>query len=119
MPADPRILGDRELLRRAFENVVRNAIRYAPDGSSVDIRLQVAGDWALATVRDYGEGVPEEFLEKICEPFFRVDDSRNSSTGGVGLGLAIAQRAIKLHNGRLHLTNAHPGLSVSVELPLP
>ena len=115
---DPRISGDRELLRRAFENIVRNAIRYSPDGSSVEIHLEAAGESALAIVRDYGEGVPEESLDKLCEPFFRVDDSRNSSTGGVGLGLAIAQRAIRLHNGKLLVANAYPGLRVSVELPV-
>jgi signal transduction histidine kinase len=84
----------------------------------VEIHLEAAGESALASVRDYGEGVPEESLDKLCEPFFRVDDSRNSSTGGVGLGLAIAQRAIRLHNGKLLVANAHPGLRVSVELPV-
>jgi two-component system sensor histidine kinase CpxA len=85
-------------LRRAFENIVRNAIRYALDGSSVEIRLDVTGVSAFATIRDYGEGV--------------------SSTGGVGLGLAIAQRAIRLHRGQLLVANAHPGLEVSIELPV-
>jgi signal transduction histidine kinase len=116
--SDPCLSGDRELLRRAFENVVRNAIRYAPDGSSVEIHLDATGQSAFASVRDYGEGVPEEYLDKLCEPFFRVDSSRNSSTGGVGLGLAIAQRAIRLHNGHLLVANAHPGLEVSIELPV-
>jgi signal transduction histidine kinase len=115
---DPCICGDRELLRRAFENIVRNAIRYAPGGSAVEIRLDSTGPSALARVRDYGEGVPEEYLDKLCQPFFRVDGSRNSSTGGVGLGLAIAQRAIRLHNGQLLVANAHPGLEVSIELPV-
>jgi signal transduction histidine kinase len=116
--ADPCIRGDRELLRRALENIVRNAIRYAPDGSAVEIRLDTTGRSAFARVRDYGEGVPEEYLDKLCQPFFRVDSSRNSSTGGVGLGLAIAQRAIRLHNGQLLVANAHPGLEVSIELPV-
>ena len=116
--ADPCIRGDRELLRRAFENIVRNAIRYAPGGSSVEIRLDATGPSAFATIRDYGEGVPEEHLDKLCQPFFRVDGSRNSSTGGIGLGLAIAQRAIRLHSGQLLVANAHPGLEVSIELPV-
>ena len=116
--ANPLVGGDRELLRRAFENIVRNGIRYAPDGSGVDIRLEVPGQSVRVSVRDYGDGVPEEFLDKLCQPFFRVDDSRNSSTGGVGLGLAIAHRAIGLHHGSLQMENAHPGLRVSVELPL-
>lgn len=115
---DPCVSGDRELLRRAFENVVRNAIRYAPGGSSVEIHVDARGHSAVASVRDYGEGVPEEYLEKLCQPFYRVDSSRNSSTGGVGLGLSIAQRAIRLHSGQLLVANAHPGLKVSIELPI-
>jgi signal transduction histidine kinase len=116
--SDPCICGDRELLRRAFENILRNAIRHAPGGSSVEIHLAATGASAFATIRDYGEGVPEEYLDKLCQPFFRADSSRNSSTGGVGLGLAIAQRAIQLHNGQLSVGNAHPGLEVSIELPV-
>jgi two-component system sensor histidine kinase CpxA len=69
-------------------------------------------------VRDYGPGVPEEALPKIFQPFFRVDDSRDSSTGGMGLGLAIAMRAVGLHNGQVRAENAHPGLRVSIELPV-
>jgi two-component system sensor histidine kinase CpxA len=110
--------GDRELLRRAIENVVRNSIHYAPDGSAVDVKLSSTSDSARICVRDYGPGVPEEALPKIFQPFFRVDDSRESSTGGVGLGLAIAHRAIGLHHGRLWAQNALPGLMVWIELPL-
>lgn len=117
--ANPNVVGDRELLRRAFENIVRNAIRYAPDDSRVEVNLEATGQSANVSVRDYGVGVPEEFLDKLGQPFFRVDDSRNSSTGGVGLGLAIAQRAIGVHHGSLRMENARPGLKVSVELPLP
>jgi signal transduction histidine kinase len=112
------VRGDRELLRRAVENVLRNAIRYAPDGTAVEIGLAGAGDGAAITIRDYGPGVPEESLTRIFTPFFRVDPSRDNSTGGIGLGLAIAQRAINLHHGRLVARNAGPGLVVSIELPL-
>jgi two-component system sensor histidine kinase CpxA len=115
---DPRVQGDQELLRRAFENIVRNAIRYAPEGSAIEMNVDVSAETALVSVRDYGNGVPEEFLDKLFDPFFRVDGSRNSSTGGAGLGLAIAQRAIQLHGGRIEAVNARPGLRVSVELPV-
>ena len=115
----PSVAGDRELLRRAFENIVRNAIRYAPEDSRVEIRLEAAPQSALITVRDYGVGVPDDLLDKLGQPFFRVDDSRTSSTGGIGLGLAIARRAIAVHHGSWRLENAHPGLKVSIELPLP
>ena len=69
-------------------------------------------------MRDYGPGVPEADLERIFVPFFRVDDSRNSSAGGAGLGLTIAQRAVGLHHGQVRAENVHPGLRVTIELPL-
>ena len=102
--------GDREVLRRAIENVVRNAIRYTPAGTSVDVQLDATADTARIAVRDYGPGVPPEALPKIFQPFFRVDDSRYTATGGVGLGLAIASRAIGLHHGKLWAENTTPGL---------
>ncbi len=110
--------GDRELLRRAAENVIRNAIRYAPAESTVEVELTGSHDEARIAVRDYGAGVPEEALSKIFQPFFRVDDARESSTGGVGLGLAIAMRAVGLHHGTMGARNMHPGLQVWIELPL-
>ncbi len=117
--ANPAVWGDRELLRRAFENIVRNAIRYAPADSCVNVSVDVRGQQTHVSIRDYGAGVPEEFLSKLGEPFVRVDDSRDSSTGGVGLGLAIAKRAIAMHHGSLRLENARPGLRVMIELPPP
>jgi two-component system sensor histidine kinase CpxA len=110
--------GDREVLRRAVENVVRNAIRYTPAGTSVEVSLDDTGGAARIGVRDYGPGVPAEALAKIFQPFFRVDDSRHTATGGVGLGLAIASRAIGLHHGKLWAENTTPGLRVWIELPL-
>jgi two-component system sensor histidine kinase CpxA len=115
---DLKVFGNGELLRRAFENIVRNAIRYTPEGSSVDVQLKAGAADATIVVRDYGPGVPEELLSKIFQPFFRVDDSRDGSTGGVGLGLAIARRAIAVHHGRLTAVNANPGLKVQIELSL-
>jgi two-component system sensor histidine kinase CpxA len=111
------VRGDRELLRRAIENVLRNAIRYAPDGSAIDVRLEAAAGKASISVRDYGAGVPEEMLPRIFQPFFRVDGSRDAQTGGVGLGLAIAHRAIGAHHGQIAAENAGPGLRVRMEIP--
>ena len=105
--------GDREVLRRAIENVLRNAIRYSPSGGEIEVKL----DGERISIRDHGPGVPEEALAKIFQPFFRLDDSRDTATGGVGLGLAIAQRAASLHHGKLWVENAHPGLRVWIELP--
>jgi signal transduction histidine kinase len=116
--ANATVFGDRELLRRAVENLIFNAIRYAPLETMVQVTLQSNGGTAKVSVRDYGEGVPEELLEKIFSPFFRVDASRDSSTGGVGLGLAIAQRAVQLHHGEVSARNAAPGLQVDIRIPL-
>jgi two-component system sensor histidine kinase CpxA len=110
--------GDRELLRRAVENVIRNSIRYAPRDSTVEVELTASPGAARIAVRDYGPGVPEEALPKLFQPFFRVDDARESSTGGVGLGLTIAMRAVGLHHGAMWARNVHPGLQVWIELPL-
>ena len=118
--ADANVLieGTRELLRRAIENVLRNAIRYTPEGSAVEVSLDTTAEHARISVRDYGPGVPDEAIEKIFQPFFRIDDSRTSSTGGVGLGLTIAQRAVSLHDGYLKAENVNPGLRVTLEIPL-
>jgi len=112
------VRGDRELLRRAIENVLRNAIRYSPGGSPIEVRLESAAGKASISVRDYGPGVPDEMLPRIFQPFFRVDGSRDSQTGGVGLGLAIAHRAIGAHHGHITAENAAPGLRVRMEIPL-
>ena len=112
MKADP------ELLRRAIENVLRNAIRHAPPHSHIDVTLQRNASNASIAVRDYGPGVPEDALDHIFDAFFRVDSSRDMSTGGIGLGLSITQRAVRFHHGDIRAENANPGLRISVELPL-
>jgi signal transduction histidine kinase len=109
--------GQPELLRRAVENVVRNAIRHAPKGTSVELGLKLVGDTATISVRDHGPGVPDDSLGAIFEPFVRVEGDRSRISGGVGLGLAIARRAVELHRGRITAQNARPGLLVRIELP--
>jgi two-component system sensor histidine kinase CpxA len=117
-PVAVTLSGDEELIRRAVENVIRNAIRYAPPGSSIDIDLKKLGGMAEICVRDYGPGVPAEALPRIFDPFYRVDSDRNRVSGGLGLGLAIARRSVELHKGKLTARNANPGLLVAIDLPL-
>src|SRR3954454_17569535 len=109
--------GDPELLRRAVENVMRNAIRYSPPESPVDVSVARRNGTAVVDVRDRGPGVPEESLPRLFDPFYRVENDRGRNSGGIGLGLSIARRAIELHKGSIRARNAGPGLEVELELP--
>jgi two-component system sensor histidine kinase CpxA len=109
--------GHPELLRRAVENVVRNAIRYAPPDTDINVDAVDSPSGVAITVRDRGPGVPEADLPRLVQPFFRVGDVRDAASGGIGLGLSIASRAVRLHHGSLVVENADPGLRVSMMLP--
>jgi signal transduction histidine kinase len=113
-----RVRGSVELLRSAVENVIRNAVRYTAEGTSVEVALRWRMDTAVLTVRDHGPGVPDAELQHIFEPFYRVSEARERASGGVGLGLSIADRTVKLHRGTIHAANAKDGLIVTIELPL-
>jgi len=117
------VMGHARLLHSAIENVVRNATRYTREGTEVEIRLEKAQDAngaeAVVRVTDSGPGVPEEDLHKLFRPFYRLDDARNRQTGGVGLGLAITERTVRLHGGRVKAANRpEGGLIVEIRLPL-
>jgi two-component system OmpR family sensor kinase len=109
--------GRADLLRRAIENVIRNAVKYTPRGTTAEVELRSTTTSATLTVRDRGLGVPEGELARIFEPFYRADSAHG--TNGFGLGLAIAQRAIRLHGGGIRAANrSGGGLQVEIELPL-
>jgi two-component system sensor histidine kinase CpxA len=113
--------GRRELLYRAIENVIRNAIRYTDAKSRVEIRLHKDGParMALLEVSDRGPGIPEAELESIFRPFYRLDQARNAQTGGFGVGLAIAERAVKLHNGQIRALNrSGGGTTIQISVPI-
>ena len=119
---DYLIEGDPELLRSAVENVIRNATRYTAEGTTVNVSLErekgAHGEETIIRIRDAGPGVPDQALAKIFEPFFRLDDARNRRTGGAGLGLSIADRAVRLHGGQLRASNRKEGgLEVEIRLP--
>jgi two-component system, OmpR family, sensor kinase len=117
------VLGDIELLRSSFENVIRNAVRYSPEGAQVGITARrsqppAGHEYVEVIVYDQGPGVPEKDLALIFEPFYRVDAARDRAGGGEGLGLAIAARAVALHSGVIEARNRQPGgLVVSIMLP--
>ncbi len=113
------VSGDPELLRRAVENVLRNAIRYSPEHAPIEVALAEKPSCATITVRDYGLECSAELLTQIFEPFFQVeDDAREADTGNIGLGLSIAKRAVQLHQGTITAQNASPGLEVRITIPL-
>jgi two-component system sensor histidine kinase CpxA len=116
------INGVEELLRSAIENVVRNAVRFTPEGTAVEVSLRrqngYVDHYAVISVRDRGKGVPEDALEKIFRPFYRAEDARDrQSGGGAGLGLAITERAVRMHGGSIEAVNLSDG-GFSVELSL-
>jgi len=112
------VSGDPELLRRAMENVLRNAIRYSPQDEVINVALTQTAKAATITIRDCGPGVPPEALPEIFKPFFRVEESRDAESGGMGLGLSIAKRAVQMHQGEITAQNAGPGLCVQILIPL-
>ena len=115
---DGQVMGSRELLRRAIENVLRNAVRYSPEGTTILVYLAEKEQSAVIVVRDHGPGVPDEMLARIFDPFFRVEEARNTNGGGSGLGLSIAKRAVQAHHGSIAAENAAPGLRVTLAIPL-
>jgi two-component system sensor histidine kinase CpxA len=117
------ISGNEEWLRRAVENVVRNAVRYTHVNTTIDIRLERivhnSMPYAEISVRDHGNGVPEANLPHLFRPFYRVSNARERQTGGAGLGLAITERVVKLHNGFITASNIPDnGFIVLIRLPI-
>ncbi len=105
------IKGSVDLLRRIGENVVRNAVNYTDEGTSVEVDLARDEASGLVTirVRDHGPGVPDEELQKIFEPFYRTAVARDRKSGGTGIGLAIVERAARRHGGSVTARNATDG----------
>ncbi|MGE0863334.1 MAG: sensor histidine kinase [Vicinamibacterales bacterium] len=119
-PGPAAVSGNRALLRSAVENVVRNAVRHTPEGGDVAITVTRPDDTGRVeiAVRDQGSGVPEAVLERLFDPFFRVDGARDRLAGGVGLGLSITRQALLAHGGDVTAANhAEGGLVVRLELP--
>jgi len=118
-PAAMVVRGDPAALRSAFENVVRNAVRFTAPDTSVDVHASAAGGYWVVEVSDRGPGVPPEHLARIFEPFHRVESARDRRSGGTGLGLAIAAGVAARHGGSIRADNRSdgPGLAVRIELP--
>lgn len=114
----PFVQGDPDWLHLALVNVLDNAVRHSPDGAEVRISSQAAGRGVRLAVEDAGPGVADELLSRLGTRFFRADPARGRSTGGAGLGLAIAARVVRQHAGRLTFDHAAAGgLRVIFDLP--
>jgi len=115
-----KVVGDTGMLHSAIENVVRNALFYSGKEGKIEITLEKSDGAAVVRVRDNGPGVPEAALPLLFKPFYRVDDSRGTTTGGMGLGLAIVRNAVAAHGGTVSAHNVSPhGLEVELRLPVP
>jgi signal transduction histidine kinase len=118
-PDEVSIKADRLVLREAFTNVVDNAIKYGPQGSTVDIRLRVDTQQAVLTIADQGPGIAAEHRERIFDRFFRADEGRSRDLGGTGLGLAIAKWAVEVNGGRISVeSGVESGSVFRIVLPI-
>lgn len=119
---DVDIVCDPDKLERVFDNLIRNAVNYSYDNSEISLTLKASDNngekTAVITVRNSGRTIPPEKLNKIFEQFFRLDSSRASSTGGAGLGLAIAKEITELHGGSINAESRNEIVLFTVMLPL-
>jgi signal transduction histidine kinase len=118
-PSEVSLRGDADGLKSAIENVVRNALIYGDRSKPVEVRLDATATAATVRVLDRGPGVPPAELERIFEPFYRTDKSRDHRQDGQGIGLAITTRVTELHRGTVTAKNRpEGGLEIALELPL-
>jgi two-component system sensor histidine kinase CpxA len=115
--------GNWDLLHSALENILRNAVYYTKEKTAIEVAMTLlkinSNPFVNIKIRDYGSGVPESDIDELFTPFFRVDEARTQHNGGYGIGLAIAERAIHLHDGKINAANVRGGgLEVGVLLPL-
>ena len=114
--AECTVVGSETLLRSAVENVLRNALRYAKN--KVEVKLEKTKNAIVIEIKDDGEGVSEDELDKLFTPFYRVGEARERKSGGVGLGLAITEQAVVSHKGAITAKNAaNGGLLIEIKLP--
>jgi two-component system heavy metal sensor histidine kinase CusS len=109
---------DRNLFQRAISNLITNALRHTPAGGTVRLAADVVDGALQVDVADTGTGIPPEHLTRVLDRFYRVDPSRSSSSGGLGLGLAIVQSIMKIHAGSLRITS-EPGRGTTIRLTFP
>lgn len=118
-PQELPLLLDRQLIMSALSNIINNSIKYSPTDRIISVQCTLAKNEVVISIADQGDGVPEDKLQNLFKPFYRVSDARDRKSGGTGLGLAIAQQAITAHNGKINAqNNEQGGLTVKIYLPL-
>ncbi len=119
LPEQTTLTGCPELTARCLENIIRNALRYTGEEGQVNIDVSKGKEWLEINIKDDGPGVPEAALKHLFEPFYRVEDDRNQQSGGYGIGMAIAEQAIRSQGGTI-VANNRPtgGLQITIRLPL-
>lgn len=115
---DVEILCDPDKLQRVFDNLIRNAVSYSYPGTEISLMMKQSEGSVEICVKNHGKTIPPEKLERIFEQFFRLDSSRASSTGGAGLGLAIAKEITQLHGGSIRVESADESITFLVTLPV-
>ena len=121
LSGSPDVMGNRELLQRAVWNVLRNAVQYSPPNTTVIVTVRSImrkSSFLVIEIADQGPGIASEDLEAIFRPFFRSDQARSSASGGFGVGLAITERAVKMHQGKIAARNrSEGGTLIQITLP--
>lgn len=113
------VYADPLLLKRAFSNVLSNALKYTPENGSISVQIQVCFSWVTISIIDTGIGIPEEHLLKVCDRFYRVDQSRSRNSGGFGLGLALVKSIMELNQGGILISSPNQkGTCVSLKIPI-
>ena len=117
-PPPVTVMADPARIRQVFTNLMGNVVKHTPEGSAVEVAVGVVGGRAVAEVRDHGPGIPAEHRDLVFERFHRVDPSRNSSSGGSGLGMAIVRDIVTMHDGEVEVRET-PGGGATLRLSLP
>jgi signal transduction histidine kinase len=118
-PDIPEVMVDPQRFQQVIGNLIDNALRYTPEGSTIELNIKKVDQNIELSVADEGQGIPEEELKHIFDRFWRGEKSRARSTGGAGLGLSIARRLVEAHGGRIWARNRSPrGFEVIISLPI-
>ena len=114
-----RVQADPGRIEQVLGNLLANALRHAPSGTAIEVRLEARGDQARMEIADQGEGIPSESLPYVFERFYRADRARSRTDGGTGLGLAISRQIVQAHGGVIHAANRPGGgATFTVRLPM-